>query len=95
MILSKKHEWGQWTFNAIIGHLDLLFLEILVLESLLMKLRLLFGTSFKGTRTSLEVIEKHKFNNKLKQLNEYSNLGIRWEMLSKWRIRKIITIIIW
>ena len=59
MILSKKHEGGQWTFDAIIGHLDLLFLEILVLKSFLMKLRFLFGPSFEGIRASLEVIEIH------------------------------------
>ena len=59
MILSKKHEGSQWTLDAIIGHLDLLFLEILVLESFLMKLRFLFGTSFEGIRASLEVIEIH------------------------------------
>ncbi len=59
MILSKKHEGGQWTFDAIIGHLDLLFLEILVLKSFLMKLRFLFGTPFEGIRAFLEVIEIH------------------------------------
>ena len=95
MILSKKHEGGQWAFDAIVGHLDLLLLEVLVLESFLVVLRFLFGTPFIGTRTSLEVIQKHEFNNKLKQLNEYSNVAIRREMFTKWRIRIVITIIVW
>jgi hypothetical protein len=82
VILRKKHEGCERTFDAIIGHLDFLFLKVLVLESFLVKLRLLFRTPFEHTRTSLIVIEKHEFNNKLKQLNEYSNVRIRREMFT-------------